>query len=167
MLLALAKKMHAQRQGFTLIELMVVVSIIALLSALAVTSVGGALRKARDARRKNDIKAIKTAMEFYYQENGFYPNTGSPNSSTGGNWLNGSANPVVVPKYMSQAPIDPVNNATYNFLYYIGSRWGSGYLIYTHLEDPNDPDLARSQACYGDTPDTCWGPDGYWYKVGK
>ncbi len=60
------------RRGFTLIELMVVVAIIALLVAVGLPQYTGAQKKARDARIKADLKAIQNAEEVYYSTNNAY-----------------------------------------------------------------------------------------------
>ncbi|MBI4117530.1 MAG: type II secretion system protein [Parcubacteria group bacterium] len=65
--------MHKKTKGFTLVELLVVVSIIGLLSTLAVVALGSARVKARDVRRANDVRQIMNALELYYNENGKYP----------------------------------------------------------------------------------------------
>jgi len=62
-----------QRRGFTLVELLVVISIIGLLSTLAVVSLNSARQKARDAKRIADVKQIQTAMELYYNDKQGYP----------------------------------------------------------------------------------------------
>lgn len=49
--------------GFTLIELMVVISIIAILSVIGITVFSGAQKASRDARRKGDIDSMSSAME--------------------------------------------------------------------------------------------------------
>lgn len=51
------------RRGFTLVELLVVVAIIAILSTIGLTLFNGAQQNARDARRKSDIDAIASALE--------------------------------------------------------------------------------------------------------
>ena len=56
--------------GFTLIELMVTVSIIAILAVIGFTVLSNASKGARDARRKGDIDAIARALEVNYDETG-------------------------------------------------------------------------------------------------
>lgn len=51
------------KKGFTLVELMVVISVIAILTVIGVVIYQGQQKNARDARRKSDIKAIVNAME--------------------------------------------------------------------------------------------------------
>jgi len=61
-------------QGFTLFELLVSISIIGILVALATVSYSAAQKKARDARRIQDMKSIQTAAEQYYSMNNYtYP----------------------------------------------------------------------------------------------
>ncbi len=101
-----AKAVMAVR-GFTLFELLVSISIIAILTALASVAFSGAQRKARDSRRMQDMKAVQTAAEqFYSQSTYVYPTSTAPAS-----WVaNGSA-------VLNMFPIDPKNDATYSYLY--------------------------------------------------
>jgi prepilin-type N-terminal cleavage/methylation domain-containing protein len=70
-------KFYNQRRAFTLVELLVVISIIGLLSSIAVINLSSARSKARDGKRIADIKQLTTAMQLYYDTNGTYPNTGN------------------------------------------------------------------------------------------
>jgi len=67
--------MHHQTRplGFTLIELLVVIALIGLLSAVILASLNSARTKGNDAARVQDVRAIKTAMELYYDRYGKYP----------------------------------------------------------------------------------------------
>ncbi len=55
-------------QGFTLVELLVVISIIAILSIIGITLFSGVQKNARDARRKADIQSIQKALEAHYND---------------------------------------------------------------------------------------------------
>lgn len=62
------------KSGFTLLEILVVIGIIAILIGMGSVSYSSTQKKARDAKRKLDIGAIKNAMEQYYSLcNGVYP----------------------------------------------------------------------------------------------
>jgi len=60
-------------KGFSLIELLVVISIIAVLSALLMANFMGARERARDAQKISDLESIKTALRMYYNDNQSYP----------------------------------------------------------------------------------------------
>ena len=53
-------------KGFTMIELLVVISIIAVLTTIAISTFAGVQAKGRDARRRAEIDEIRKAMELYY-----------------------------------------------------------------------------------------------------
>lgn len=60
--------------GFTLLELLVVISIIVILVTIGMSSYSTAQKKGRDAKRKSDLKEIQTALEQYYAVCGYqYP----------------------------------------------------------------------------------------------
>ncbi|MFW6209960.1 MAG: type II secretion system protein [Patescibacteria group bacterium] len=60
-------------RGFSLVELLVVVSLISILSAAALNSYSNAAGEARDAKRIADMEAIGQALELFYQDHGRYP----------------------------------------------------------------------------------------------
>ena len=61
-----------RQRGFTLLELLVVVSIISILLALGVVAFSTAQRKSRDAKRQGDIKAMQDGFEQFYAVEGSY-----------------------------------------------------------------------------------------------
>lgn len=58
--------MSDQDKGFTLVELLVVITIIAILSVIGITVFSGVQKNARDARRRGDIDALAKAAELNY-----------------------------------------------------------------------------------------------------
>ncbi len=64
---------HTKR-GFTLIEMLVVISLIGILAALALISFSSAQKQARDANRKSDLRQYQNALEAYANlANGLFP----------------------------------------------------------------------------------------------
>lgn len=64
------KIFNSHQKGFTLLELLVVISIIGILIAIGTAAFSTAQRKSRDARRRGDVKQIQNAFEQYYAANG-------------------------------------------------------------------------------------------------
>ncbi len=84
--------------GFTLIELMVVVAIIAVLSVMGIAVFTNVQKSARDARRRSDIDAISKAWETHYS------NTSPRYSTLLGTWFSSGS-----------IPADPVNSGSYTY----------------------------------------------------
>lgn len=103
------KREPACRQaGFTFIEILVSVTIIAVLIAIGVASYASINRRARDAKRKSDLEQIRSALEQYRADFGSYPvQSGWALSSAGSNWIDD-----LTPSYMDNVPVDPQNTGT-------------------------------------------------------
>ena len=98
--------------GFTLIEIMVVILILGLLATIVVQSLKGATDKAKRTKAQADISELKTALDRYYLDNGYYPTSdqGLPaliSAPTGGrqpaNYEQGG--------YIEKIPLDPWGNS--------------------------------------------------------
>ncbi|MDI6756661.1 MAG: type II secretion system protein [Endomicrobiia bacterium] len=62
------------RKGFTLIELMIVVAIIGILSAIAIPKFADLIRKSNEGATRGNLSTIRSAVSIYYSENeGVYP----------------------------------------------------------------------------------------------
>jgi prepilin-type N-terminal cleavage/methylation domain-containing protein len=71
-------------QGFTIVELLIVIVVIGILALLVITTYSGIQAKARNAKRQSDIKALQTQLEAFFSQNGYYPSLTDMNS---GSWL--------------------------------------------------------------------------------
>jgi type II secretion system protein G len=107
---------QGNKEGFTIVELLVVIVIIGILAAITIVSFVNVQDKARFANMQSDIKSITKILELYKTDNGNYPNTlGQPGCTS--NWcgwdqVNGdSFIPGVTPKYTAKLPQLPTANA--------------------------------------------------------
>ena len=92
-------------KSFTLIELLVVIAVIGLLASIVLVSLGGARKKARDARRQADIRQISTAMEMAYSDDEAYPAKATFPFDN-----------VNLVKYLPASPKDPSTSAYYGWI---------------------------------------------------
>ncbi|MGH7193928.1 MAG: type II secretion system protein [Candidatus Saccharimonadales bacterium] len=72
-------------QGFTVIELLIVIAVVIILGLLVWAGYGGIQAKERNKERAKDIAAIQTQLEFFFQNNGYYPSLKDMNDPA---WLN-------------------------------------------------------------------------------
>ena len=121
--------------GFTLIELMVVMGIIAILSSVVISTLSAARIRSQDLIRVQNLVTLRNALELYYADNKEYPKTFE--SASAFNVLGECANPGayipnLTPKYIAVLPTDPTLNcgsATYSFRY---ASNGTDYKLITH-----------------------------------
>lgn len=74
-----------RQQGFTIVELLIVIVVIGILAALVITTFTGVQGRARDTERETDIKAIHGQLEAYYADHGGYPSLADMNTAA---WRN-------------------------------------------------------------------------------
>lgn len=110
-------------KGFTLVELLVVISIISLLASVVLTTVNSTRAKARDVRRKTDIRQLLLAIQFYYDNNGQYPPVVDNRGDGWDQSYDGTFMPNLVPQYIPTMIIDPAGtgNAYRSYYYRIGN----------------------------------------------
>ncbi len=120
-------------QGFTLIELMVVVSIIAFLAVIGVAAFSNAQKTARDGRRRADIEAIAAALESNRDTVvGKY----QPSSDTAVTTILSTDTNATFNGYFSsgKAPTDPTNTGTSIYTTKIATK-GVSFITCTVLEN--------------------------------
>lgn len=95
---------YRDRTGFTLIEVLVTIVIIAILASVIIVSLDKARSNSRDAQRVFDMKAVSAALELYYADHDQYP-TFNDHYNVPGNWAN-VINALRTQKYLARAEQD-------------------------------------------------------------
>jgi general secretion pathway protein G len=93
----LSKPLQKISRGFTLIELMVVMTVIALLISIAVPRYFHSVEKAKEATLKQSLSVMRVAIDKFYGDNDRYPE---------------SLSELVTKKYVRAVPVDPITEST-------------------------------------------------------
>lgn len=122
------------KKGFTLIEILIVVSIIGLLASVVLVGLGSFRARGRDARRIADLRQTQNALELYYTKNTRYPALAG-----GDSWSSLTTSLVGAGIGVSTISNDPLYpNKTY---FYGVAGDGQNYVLATDLEDGGNPAL--------------------------
>lgn len=131
-------------RGFTIVELLIVMGILAVLATFFINGYTGTQRRARDAQRKSDLKQIANSLEIYFNDARRYPVessgviAGCPStSSTPCTWGSGQFTDGVT-IYFKTVPGETTTGYTY---IYRSDANGTYYRLYARLENPDDPDI--------------------------
>lgn len=133
-----------KKSGFTLVELLIVITILAILTVIGLTAYSSVQKSARDARRKDDLRALKVALDLYYQGHKQYPITDWVYSNAAQPWI-----PGLTTTYISSVPTDPVSNGgnpridnQYGYAYWSQACGtilaGQLFVVVAQLENKND-----------------------------
>lgn len=107
------------KKGFSLVELLVVITIIAILSVVAYMAIGGQTTKARNSRRMQDLSTLQSVLESYAISNSNkYPATITSVDLT--------------TQYISKIPTDPSTSLPYKYATGAGAKT---YQLGAYLED--------------------------------
>jgi prepilin-type N-terminal cleavage/methylation domain-containing protein len=126
----------SETKGFTLIELMVAITILAVLATIGLTTYTKAQQTARDGKRKDDLRSVATALELYYQSQNphVYPATGWSAMST-----------ALDTDFINQIPTDPINSSPYQYAYTSSSS--TTYDLCARLENDTSPNGNGVEGC--------------------
>ncbi len=95
------KKPNCKNKGFTLVELLVVLAILALLLTLAVPRYFSSIDRAKDAALKQSLNITRESIDKFYADTGQYPKT---------------LEDLVERKYIRKLPFDPITSSTSTWL---------------------------------------------------
>jgi prepilin-type N-terminal cleavage/methylation domain-containing protein len=123
-------------KGFTLVELLIAFSVIAILAVLLVAYFRSQIMKGNDARRRSDINRIKVAVEEYEKDHDCYPLLSEMQSC-------GTDPAIAIHPYLNDVPCDPSTKQPYVYEASCSTDdccpvW---YRIYADMEYTQDPNL--------------------------
>ncbi len=133
-----------ERKGFTLIEILIVVAIIAILASVVLVGLGPTQEAGRDARRISDLHEVQNGLELFYNKCGFYPGSAATtctSGSPGATWSGTSASfqyaltGAGIGISAGGVPQDPSSNRTY--MYGVGTG-NTTYVLGAALENANN-----------------------------
>lgn len=87
--------------GFTLVEMLVVLAILALLLTLAAPRYFNSIDRAKDAALKQDLTTVRESIDKFYADTGQYPKT---------------LDDLVEKKYIRKLPFDPITNSNVTWI---------------------------------------------------
>jgi prepilin-type N-terminal cleavage/methylation domain-containing protein len=139
-------------KGFTLVELLTVVAIIALLSSVTFSSFTTARKKARISQRISHLKQVQNALEYYFAVNRVYPSTSGLMRSQcliGGSVTLNNVIPGLTPVYLQVMPSDPQMDTINSTSCYISNGTDYAFLDY----NVSELDISNSQPNYNAYPE--------------
>lgn len=120
--------MHKRTNGFTVVELLIVIVVIAILAAISIVSYSSLRGDADNSRRISDMNNIVKALEVYRLKTGQYPDITTNAACSSSDWETSDRCPeqflAVLKPYMGgKVPVEP-SGSTYSYKYaYYGAGW--------------------------------------------
>lgn len=145
--LPLKKGAILKRLGFTLVELLVVISIMGVLTVIVSASFRTIQMKSRDARRKSDINSIYKALNMYYNDIGTFPHGITDPDIDGmikavGVGFSANVNGMTT-VYMAEVPRETTQGV--EDYKYTTSDTGKSFKLFINLENSEDNDCLKEE----------------------
>ncbi len=151
--------MFKHRLGFSLIEVLVAATIIAVLAAIGATSYSSVNKRSRDTRRKSDLEQIRSSLEQYRTDKGYYPSQGA------GTWVQASTlSDLTSGGYISAIPSDP-KSTTQSYWYQVTNPSGTPTLYYGYCLTAWVEQGSNNDSCPGIIYNTGIPANEYVYEV--
>ncbi len=112
-------------RGFTLVELLLVLFVVALLASLVAPVVTGSIQRAREASLKEDLHVMRKAIDDFYADNGRYP---------------ASLGQLVEKRYLRKIPVDPITDKATTWIEEKGEGKDSGVMDVRSGSEAKAPD---------------------------
>ncbi len=152
--------MMVRRDGFSLVELIVVMAVVGVLAVFVFINISGQQARSRDTERTTDIDTLHSRLEEYYRDNGGYPNTFTATTFSGidpaalkdpaGNTI--AIATAVSDQAAARAATNPTGSgAQYKYIPYPTGCTAitcTGYVLKTYIEQPTAK-LPNPYASYG------------------
>lgn len=136
------RSLFANSNGFSLIELLIVIAVISIIMVVLVPNFVGVRERARDTQRKSDLSTIQKALELYKLDTSpapAYPTSGALGSSTCGQcWSSGAGCTGNI--YLRRVPCDPGSTGPTPYFYNPGGGNALTYTLTACLENYVDTD---------------------------
>jgi general secretion pathway protein G len=141
--LSAMRRSSVRASGFTIIELLVVITIVGILASAVMFSLNSARQRGRDAQRIADIQSIQLALGQYYDANDRYPATIAPANNS----------PLVTGGYLPSMPLDPLSKTMYSYAAFVstvgaGTAICSSYHLGADLEISGNSELRTDSDSY-------------------
>ena len=134
-----------KKSGFTLVEILITVAVIAIIAAVIGVSLSIVKKNSNDSRRVGDIKEISKALELYYDKYAYYP---------------GRLDELVGEGFLKLVPVPPLGGKQqfYTYVPLGGNQICTGYHLGAAMEMRGSDFLNNDADAYSGTP--CAKADG-------
>jgi prepilin-type N-terminal cleavage/methylation domain-containing protein len=123
-------------KGFTLVELLVAIAIMAILTAIVTANFSLAKARSRDAKRISDIAQLQLALELFFDKCDRYPNPDGGQMPSTSDQCSYSGSNVKLTDFIQQLPTDPLSS--FQYYYYINTNnVATDYILKAVLETDN------------------------------
>ncbi len=120
----LNRKLSAKKRGFTLVELLIVIVILAVLAAIAIPRFMDSGARSKEASLRGDLKLLRNSIELFHNDTGAWPTaladlTGSAAPASGKDNA-GSSKTITAGDYkgpyLQTVPTDPIGGAAFTYV---------------------------------------------------